>query len=70
MENITLDTKVEFYAGMGYAQGNRSETFTLRELGLDNEDLSEMSEKDFEEFLDTEFEFWLAENLHSGWVLK
>jgi hypothetical protein len=66
----TLDTEIEFYAGLGFVRGNREEIVTLRGLGLDEEDFEEMSESDIEEFLNEQFEIWLSNYLDSGWNIK
>jgi len=63
----TLDTEIEFYAGLGYVRGNREDTQTLRELGLDEDDMEEMSDSEIEDFICEQFDIWLSNYLDSGW---
>jgi tripartite-type tricarboxylate transporter receptor subunit TctC len=70
MSKYTLDTEVEFYAGLGYVSANRDNTETLEELGLTEEELEEMTDDEVEDYIHEQYETWLSNHLDAGWYFK
>lgn len=65
--NYTSDTKIKFYASIGFAGESRKEVFTLDDLGWDNDSLADITEEEFEERMAEAHDDWMANFADFGW---
>lgn len=62
------DKKVIFSLGIGFANANREETFTLDQLGITEDDYDTQEELD--SILEEELKNWTYEHIDSGFEME
>jgi hypothetical protein len=60
--------KVTFSLGIGFANANREETFTLDQLGISDEDYE--TEEELNSILEEEWKIWTNEHIDGGWEVE
>jgi len=66
----TSETKVKFYASIGFVGDYREEVFTLDELGWDDDFLKDVTQDEFDKAMQEAHDDWMSNFADFSWYIE